>query len=44
MPYALGDVEEHMLHVKYIPMTISLYQQGRSALDLLQALREVMRV
>ncbi|MFO8238820.1 MAG: FkbM family methyltransferase [Prochlorococcaceae cyanobacterium] len=44
LPWALGDGEEHMLHVTNVPMTSSLYPPARATIDLFPALGELMRV
>jgi len=44
LPWALGDGEEHTLHVTNVPMTSSLYPPARATIDLFPALGELMRV
>jgi hypothetical protein len=44
LPYALGDGEEHTLHVTNMPMTSSLYPPARATVDLFPGLGELMQV
>ena len=44
LPYALGDGEEHVLHVTNVPMTSSLFPPARETVDLFPALGELMQV
>ncbi|MFN9532802.1 MAG: FkbM family methyltransferase, partial [Cyanobacteriota bacterium] len=44
LPLALGDGEEHTLHITNAPMTSSLYAPARATVDLFPALGEYMQV
>jgi FkbM family methyltransferase len=44
LPFALGDGEEHVLHVTNVPMTSSLFPPARETVDLFPALGELMQV
>jgi len=44
LPYALGDGEEHVLHVTNVPMTSSLFPPARATVDIFPALGELMQV
>ncbi len=44
LPWALGDGQEHTLHVTNVPMTSSLYPPARATIDLFPALGELMQV
>ncbi len=44
LPWALGDGQEHTLHVTNVPMTSSLYPPARSTIDLFPALGDLMQV
>jgi FkbM family methyltransferase len=44
LPCALGDGEEHVLHVTNVPMTSSLFAPARETVDLFPGLGELMQV
>lgn len=44
LPVALGDGEEHTLHITNAPMTSSLFAPARATVDLFPALGELMQV
>lgn len=44
LPWALGDGNEHTLHITNAPMTTSLFPPDRSTIDLFPGLGELMQV
>ncbi len=44
LPWALGDGQEHTLHITNVPMTSSLFPPARSTVDLFPALGELMQI